>query len=67
VDLVLDPGTELPGSCTELPQVGMPWDGGGSWPDLGTGAQLCDGWVTVVRDGHLYAWTADDLRSGRAG
>ena len=51
--------------CTELPQVGMPFDGGGDWPDLAAGAALlCEGWVTVVLDGQLYAWTDDALLSG---
>ena len=57
-DMVLEPGTTPPGSCTPLAQPGMPWDGGGPWPDLtGASALLCEGWVTVVLDGHLYAWT----------
>ncbi|WP_222194651.1 hypothetical protein [Modestobacter italicus] len=60
-DMTLPGGTTLPADCTALDQVGMPWDGGGRWPDLGGTAQLCDGWVTVVLDDHLYAWTADDL------
>ena len=61
-DMELTPGTTLPADCTPLPQVGMAWDGGGPWPDLGETAQLCEGWVTVVRAGHLYTWTADDLQ-----
>ena len=60
-EMALDAGTELPADCTVLDQVGMPWDGGGNWPPLGDTAHLCDGWVTVVLDDHLYAWTADDL------
>ncbi|WP_336030693.1 hypothetical protein [Geodermatophilus sp. FMUSA9-8] len=57
-DMALAAGTTAPGSCTPLAHPGMPWDGGGSWPDLtGEPALLCDGWVTVVVDGHLYAWT----------
>ena len=66
-DMTLAAGTELPADCTPLPQVGMPWDGGGTWPDLGDTAQLCDGWVTVVRAGHLYTWTADDLQAEARG
>ncbi|RBY92133.1 hypothetical protein DQ244_07465 [Blastococcus sp. TBT05-19] len=63
VDLDL-PGATPPADCTELPRVGMPFDGGGDWPDLGEGpALLCDGWVTVVLDDRLYAWTDDALRS----
>ena len=62
VDMTLEPGTTLPGDCTELATVGMPWDGGGHWPALGSTAHLCDGWVTVLLDDHLYAWTADDLQ-----
>ncbi|MBB3677578.1 hypothetical protein [Modestobacter versicolor] len=63
----LVPGTTPPADCTALPSVGMPFDGGGSWPDLGDTAQLCDGWVTVVLDGQLYTWTADDLQAEAAG
>lgn len=60
-DMDLAPGTALPSSCTPLPQAGMPWDGGGAWPDLGgEDALLCEGWVTVVVDGHLYTWTGPD-------
>jgi hypothetical protein len=66
-DMVLAPGTTPPAGCTPLDQVGMPWDGGGSWPDLGGTAVLCDGWVTVVLDGHLYTWTADDLQARAEG
>ena len=66
-EMVLAEGTELPADCTPLDQVGMPWDGGGSWPDLGEEAQLCDGWVTVVLGEHLYAWTADDLQAEARG
>ncbi|GAA4729479.1 hypothetical protein GCM10023328_05070 [Modestobacter marinus] len=56
-DLVLDPGTELPADCTERPTASVPWDGGGSWPDLAAAPQLeCDGWVTVLVDDHLYLW-----------
>ena len=66
-DMVLAEGTTPPADCTPLDQVGMPFDGGGRWPDLGDTAQLCDGWVTVVQDGHLYAWTADDLLAEAAG
>ena len=62
VDMALTEGTELPADCTPLPTVGMPWDGGGSWPDLGATGQLCDGWVTVVQGDHLFTWTADDLQ-----
>lgn len=58
VDMALAAGSTPPASCTPAPQAGMPWDGGGSWPDLtGEPALLCEGWVTVVVDGHLYAWT----------
>jgi hypothetical protein len=57
--------TELPAGCTPREQVGMPFDGGGSWPDLGTASQLCDGWVTVVLGDHLYAWTAADVPTAR--
>lgn len=43
----------------------MPFDGGGSWPDLaGEQAHLCQGWVAVVVDGHLYAWTDDATLAG---
>ena len=66
-DMTLAEGTTLPGDCTVLADVGMPWDGGGSWPALGDTAQLCDGWVTVVLDDHLYAWTADDLQEQARG
>ncbi|GAB3306204.1 hypothetical protein GCM10027451_13150 [Geodermatophilus aquaeductus] len=60
-DMHLAPGTALPSSCTPLPQAGMPWDGGGAWPYLGgEEALLCEGWVTVVVDGHLYTWTGPD-------
>ena len=61
VDMVLPAGTALPGDCTPRDQVGMPFDGGGSWPDLGTASALCDGWVTVVLGDHLYAWAAGDV------
>jgi len=61
-EMTLDEGVTAPSRCTALDGVGMPWDGGGSWPDLGSTAQLCDGWVTVVQHGHLYTWTADDLQ-----
>ena len=57
-DMTLPAGTALPAGCTPRDQVGMPFDGGGSWPDLGTTSQLCDGWVTVVLGDHLYAWAA---------
>ena len=67
VDMTLPEGTTLPADCAPLPDVGMPWDGGGSWPALGSSAQLCDGWVTVVLDDHLYAWTADDLQAPARG
>ncbi len=52
--------------CAELPQAGMPWDGGGrSWPDYPySDALMCEGWITVVQDGHLYAWTDDVLLEG---
>ncbi|TFV48980.1 hypothetical protein [Blastococcus sp. TF02A-35] len=64
VDLDLG-GATPPADCTELPQLGMPFDGGGGWPDLGDGpALLCDGWVTVVLDDRLYAWTDDALLAG---
>ena len=66
-DMALQAGTTLPADCTPLEQVGMPWDGGGHWPDLGDTAQLCDGWVSVVLDGHLYTWTADDLQAEARG
>jgi hypothetical protein len=60
-DMALAPDTRLPAACTPLPQPGMPWDGGGPWPDLtGEQALLCEGWVTVVVDGHLYTWTGPD-------
>ncbi|WP_369256511.1 hypothetical protein [Geodermatophilus amargosae] len=60
-DMDLAPGTGLPAACTPLPHPGMPWDGGGPWPDLtGEQAVLCEGWVTVVVDGHLYTWTGSD-------
>ncbi|MCA0145721.1 hypothetical protein [Blastococcus sp. LR1] len=63
VDLEL-PDAAPPADCTALPQVGMPFDGGGDWPDLGEGpALLCDGWVTVVLGDHVHAWTDDALRS----
>lgn len=61
-DMTLASGTTLPADCTALDQVGMPWDGGGRWPDLGSSAQLCDGWVTVLQDDHLYTWTDDRTR-----
>jgi hypothetical protein len=61
-DMRLDAGTALPGSCTELPDVGMPWDGVGRWPDLGSAtALLCDGWITVDIGDRLYLWTDDAL------
>ncbi|SFO33426.1 hypothetical protein SAMN05660359_02741 [Geodermatophilus obscurus] len=64
VDMDLSPGTGLPSTCTPLPRAGMPWDGGGSWPDLtGEPALLCEGWVTVVVDGHLYTWTGPAAQS----
>ena len=66
-DMELTAGTTLPATCTVLEQVGMPWDGGGHWPDLGGTAWLCDGWVTVVLDDHLYTWTADDLQAEARG
>ncbi|GAB3202502.1 hypothetical protein GCM10027261_40900 [Geodermatophilus arenarius] len=57
-DMALAPGAVPPADCTPLPRPGMPWDGGGAWPDLtGEPALLCEGWVTVVVDGHLYTWT----------
>ncbi|SOD95003.1 hypothetical protein [Blastococcus haudaquaticus] len=63
-DMRLDPSSELPTSCTELPDVGMPWDGGGRWPDLGSAtAHVCEGWITVVIDDALYLWTDDELRA----
>ncbi|MCZ2847939.1 hypothetical protein [Modestobacter sp. VKM Ac-2978] len=62
VHMTLADGTSLPADCTPLDQVGMPFDGGGRWPDLGDTAQLCDGWVTVVLDDQLYAWTDDQTR-----
>ena len=61
VDMTLPAGTTLPDGCTPRDQVGMPFDGGGSWPDLGTTSHLCDGWVTVVLADHLYAWAAGEL------
>ena len=63
VDMTWD-GT-LP-DCAEHPEAGMPWDGGGrSWPDYPySDALMCEGWVTVVQDGHLYAWTDDLLLEG---
>ena len=66
-EMTLDPGTTPPASCTVQVTVGMPWDGGGSWPDLGAQALLCDGWVTVVQGALLYTWTADDLQAAAAG
>ena len=58
VDMALAAGSTAPSWCTPVPAPGMPWDGGGPWPDLtGEPALLCEGWVTVVVDGHLYAWT----------
>ncbi|MCZ2805941.1 hypothetical protein O2W18_12560 [Modestobacter sp. VKM Ac-2983] len=62
VDMTLTSGTTLPADCTPLDQVGMPFDGGGRWPDLGDEAHLCDGWVTVVLGDQLYAWTDDQTR-----
>ena len=63
-DMRLDPGSELPSSCTDLPDVGMPWDGGGRWPDLGSAtAHVCEGWITVVIGDELYLWTDDALRA----
>ena len=57
-------GATPPAGCTALPQTGMPFDGGGDWPDRGgTTARVCDGWVTVVLDDRLYAWTDDALRA----
>ncbi|TYP88040.1 hypothetical protein BD833_105216 [Blastococcus xanthinilyticus] len=52
--------------CTDMPEAGMPWDGGGSnWPDYPySDAQMCEGWITIVQDGHLYAWTDDVLLEG---
>jgi len=67
VDMALAEEAAPPADCTALPSVGLPWNGGGSWPALGSTAQLCDGWVTVVLDDHLYAWTADGLRVEAAG
>lgn len=62
VHMTLADGTSVPADCTPLDQVGMPFDGGGRWPDLGDTAQLCDGWVTVVLGDQLYAWTDDQTR-----
>ncbi|MCZ2823230.1 MULTISPECIES: hypothetical protein [unclassified Modestobacter] len=62
VHMTLTSGTTLPAHCTPLDQVGMPFDGGGRWPDLGDEAHLCDGWVTVVLGDQLYAWTDDQTR-----
>ncbi|WP_346620561.1 hypothetical protein [Blastococcus montanus] len=62
-EMTLDEGARLPAGCTALPQVGMPFDGGGNWPDLGEEAQLCEGWVTVVLGDRLYTWTDDVLRA----
>lgn len=63
-DLVLDPGTQLPAECTERSSVTIPWDGGGSWPDLGSATQLlCDGWVTVQVGDHLYLWGEERAES----
>ncbi|MBB3086998.1 hypothetical protein [Geodermatophilus sabuli] len=61
-DMALDAGVGLPAACTPLDVPGMPWDGGGSWPDLGSERQLCEGWVTVRLGEHLYVWTDDALR-----
>ncbi|MGY2001340.1 hypothetical protein [Blastococcus sp. SYSU DS1024] len=63
VEMTLDEGAQPPAGCTALPQVGMPFDGGGNWPDLGDSAQLCEGWVTVVLGDRLYTWTDDPLRA----
>ncbi|MQA33600.1 hypothetical protein [Modestobacter roseus] len=54
-DLVLDPGTELPADCTPADSISMPWDGGGSWPEL-TDQQRCGDWVAVQLGDHLYLW-----------
>ncbi|MGY1720158.1 hypothetical protein ACI8AG_14045 [Blastococcus sp. SYSU DS0552] len=62
-EMTLDEGARPPADCTALPQVGMPFDGGGNWPDLGDEAQLCEGWVTVVLGDRLYTWTGDDLQA----
>ena len=64
--MTLDEGARLPAGCAGLPQVGMPFDGGGNWPDLGEEAQLCEGWVTVVLADRLYTWT-DDVMQAEAG
>ncbi|MGY2064168.1 hypothetical protein [Blastococcus sp. SYSU DS0619] len=65
-EMALEEGVRLPADCTALPQVGMPFDGGGNWPDLGGEAQLCEGWVTVVLGDRLYTWT-DDVLQAEAG
>ena len=60
-DMTLARGTTAPATCTPLATAGMPWDGGGPWPDLtGEAVLLCEGWVTVVVGDHLYAWTGGD-------
>ncbi|PWW22367.1 hypothetical protein JD79_01518 [Geodermatophilus normandii] len=60
-DMDLPPGTAPPADCAPVARPGMPWDGGGPWPDLaGEQALVCEGWVTVVVDGHLYTWTGPD-------
>ncbi|NEK85890.1 hypothetical protein GCU60_08955 [Blastococcus saxobsidens] len=60
--MTLDEGARPPADCVDLSQVGMPFDGGGNWPDLGEAAQLCEGWVTVVLDDRLYTWSDDALQ-----
>ncbi|MCF6742964.1 hypothetical protein E9529_01495 [Blastococcus sp. KM273128] len=62
-EMALDEGAHPPADCTPLPQVGMPFDGGGNWPDLGDSARLCEGWVTVVLGDRLYTWTGDELQA----
>ncbi len=80
--VVVRPGDESPGDrgnrrvemtwdgslpdCTEQPEAGMPWDGGGqNWPEYPySDALMCEGWITIVQDGHLYAWTDDVLLEG---
>lgn len=54
VDMAVPSGTSLPVSCEDVP-TGIPWDGGGSWPDLGP-AKDCNGWAVAFKDGRLYLW-----------
>ena len=51
--------TSIPSACVPATSRAIPWDGGGSWPDLSSATTYtCDpSWTLSVAGGHWYLWS----------